>query len=339
MEPEKPVEEKTREDELQQQPAFSRYSLKWAPGMQRLQGLWKTILFLAFGAEVGPALILPIARRIFGAQVGTPGPEFLLFVEAGSFGIVLMLTLFLAWAEKRPFGEYGLPVSDAFRANFWVGLLLGLAEASVLIGAILVLGAYSFGRLELQGSAVLRWGALHLLLFLFVGLYEEFLFRGYVQFTLSKVMGFWPAAILLSVGFGLIHLGNRGEDWVGAMSVAAVGLLFAFTLKRSGNLWYAVGLHAGFDWAESFLYSVPDSGEMLRGHLSNALRRGPDWLTGGSVGPEGSVFCFVTIGLQFLVAMWLFPAKEVDAESSPIPQGLKPDPDQSTYVGPNGPTP
>jgi hypothetical protein len=53
---------------------------------------------------------------------------------------------------------------------------------------------------------------------------------------------------------------------------------------------------------------------MLRGHLSNAVLRGPGWLTGGSVGPEGSVFCFVTIGLQFLVAMWLFPAKKELAE-------------------------
>jgi hypothetical protein len=98
-----------------------------------------------------------------------------------------------------------------------------------------------------------------------------------------------------------------------------VGLLFAFTLKRSGNLWYAVGLHAGFDWAQSFLYSVPDSGELLRGHLSNALLQGPTWLTGGSVGPEGSVFCFLTMGLQFLVVLWLFPVKKSEGMEESLP--------------------
>jgi membrane protease YdiL (CAAX protease family) len=178
----------------------------------------------------------------------------------------------------------------------------------------------------LHGSTILKWAGVHLVLFLFVGLYEEFVFRGYPLVAFARVIGFWPAAIVLSLGFGLIHKTNSGETWVGVASVAAVGLLFAFTLKRSGNLWFAVGLHAGFDWAESFLYSVPDSGEMLRGHLSNAVLRGPDWLTGGSVGPEGSVFCFVTLALQFLVVNWLFSAKkEVIEKSSATPQGLKPD--------------
>ena len=98
---------------------------------------------------------------------------------------------------------------------------------------------------------------------------------------------------------------------MGAASVVAIALLFCFSLKRTGNLWYAVGLHASFDWGETFLYSVPNSGTVMQGHLSNSvLHEGAKWLTGGTVGPEGSVFCFLTIGLQFLVVMWLFPTKK-----------------------------
>ena len=185
-----------------------------------------------------------------------------------------------------------------------------MAEISVLVGLITAFGGYSFGTFALRGEDAVRWGSIHLLLFLLVGLYEEFLFRGYAQFTLGKGIGFWPAAILLSAGFGYVHLNNRNENWIGAVSVALVGLLFAFTLRRTGNLWYAVGLHASFDWGETFLYSVPNSGVVMQGHLSNAVLHGPKWLTGASVGPEGSVFCFVTMGLQFLVVMLLFPKKE-----------------------------
>ena len=115
---------------------------------------------------------------------------------------------------------------------------------------------------------------------------------------------------MLSAGFGAVHLGNPGEGWVGAAGVVLVGLFFCFTLRRTGNLWYAVGLHASFDWGETFLYSVPNSGVVMQGHLSNSLLHGPKWLTGGTVGPEGSVFCFVTMGLQFLVVMLLFPKKK-----------------------------
>jgi CAAX protease family protein len=278
-----------------------------APG---LQTAWKVFLFLFLTMQIGPAAVFAIGSGLLRRQGGPYTAQFLLFLEAGNLAIVLALMGLLSLIEKRPFSAYGLPVRQAFRSNFGIGFLFGLAEASVLIGLIQVFGGYSFGSMALHGLEMFQWGLLHLVLFVLVGLYEESLFRGYPQFSLSMLVGFWPTAIVLSCAFGLVHLLNHGENWVGATSVVLVGLLFAFTLKRSGNLWYAVGLHAGFDWAQSFLYSVPDSGELLNGHLSNAVLRGPDWLTGGSVGPEASVFCFLTMGLQFLVVLWIFPAKK-----------------------------
>lgn len=321
MEQEKPTEEKGS-PEIEVRPLTLSVEPPLPARMHRIRTLWRLLLFLLVAGEVGPAFLQGLGTSVLGRTSGPIPPILLLLVEVGSFGIVCGLTAIMAFVEDRPFGEYGLPLKGVFAGNFWVGFLLGLAEASVLVGLILVLGGYSFGTLALQGQEILHWGLVHLVLFLFVGLYEEFLFRGYAQVSLSSLAGFWPAAAVLSIGFGLVHLANRGENWVGALSVALVGFLFAFTLKRSGNLWYAVGLHAGFDWAESFLYSVPNSGTMLRGHLSNAVLQGPAWLTGGSIGPEGSVFCFLTMGLQFLVAAWLFPAqKDGKTEKSTASKG------------------
>jgi len=189
-------------------------------------------------------------------------------------------------------------------------MLLGLVEISLLIGLVSAFGGYSFGSIALTSKGIFGWGLLHLALFTVVGFFEEFMFRGYSQFTLADGIGFWPAALVLSLGFGAVHLGNPGEGPVGAASVALVGIFFAFTLRRTGNLWYAVGLHASFDWGETYLFSVPNSGTFMEGHLSNSVLHGAKWLTGGTVGPEGSVFCFLTMGLQFLVVMWLFPKKD-----------------------------
>jgi membrane protease YdiL (CAAX protease family) len=263
-------------------------------------------------------VMIEIAPRITGILVVFPlnhsrsiSPTWLLMlVEIVNFAVLLGVSLSISRLESRSIAEYGLPAASAFERNFWLGSLMGLAEVSVLIGLIAVMGGYSFGAFALEGAAIAGWGLFHLLLFAFVGLYEEFLFRGYPQRTLAEGIGFWPAAVILSLVFGSIHLTNGGENWIGAASVATVGLMFAFTLKRTGNLWYAIGLHMSFDWGETFLYSVPNSGELLRGHLSNAVLHGPAWLTGGTVGPEGSVFCFATMGLQFLVVMWLFPAQK-----------------------------
>jgi uncharacterized protein len=230
--------------------------------------------------------------------------------ELVGFALVYGAALVMSRLERRSVGAYGLPMSEALGSKFWLGSLFGLLEVSLLIGLIAAFGGYSFGSLALHGSEIVQWGLFHLLLFFFVGLFEEFLFRGYMQYTLADGIGFWPAAILLSVLFGGLHLGNPGEGLVGAAGVVVVAIFFCFTLKRTGNLWYAVGLHASFDWGETYLFSVPNSGTTMQGSLSHSVLHGPTWLTGGTVGPEGSVFCFLTMALQFLMVMWLFPRKD-----------------------------
>jgi uncharacterized protein len=277
-----------------------------------LRSGWRLLIYLF--------LVMVLSYGVTFAFREFPGPARdtrsgmrMLLEESAWFAVAFGAAMLMSRLERRPVGEYGLPAPGAFGHNFWLGFLFGLAEISVLIGLISMLGGYSFGELTLRGPALIHWGLLYLVTFVFVGLFEEFLFRGYTQFTLGNGIGFWPAAILLSLAFGGVHILNPGEDWVGAASVVLVGLFFAFTLWRTGNLWYAVGLHASFDWGETYLYSVPNSGYVAPGHLSNAILHGPTWLTGGTVGPEGSVFCFLTIGLQFLVVTWLFPKKTAGA--------------------------
>jgi len=193
---------------------------------------------------------------------------------------------------------------------FWQGCLLGLVEVSLLLGSIAAFGGYSFGPISSHGSELLWWSGLWFVAFVSVGLSEEYLFRGYAQYTLARGIGFWPAAIFLSVLFGAGHLWNPGESYVGAAGVVATGLLFAFTLRRTGNLWLAVGWHAAFDFGETFLYSVPDSGMLFEHHLSTASLHGATWLTGGTVGPEGSVFSFLTMGIMAMAIHFLFPANK-----------------------------
>jgi uncharacterized protein len=277
-------------------------------GEHGLRAGWRLVIYvvIVLGAAV---LVAALSQKLFHPQRGVVDAWSLLWQELFGFVVVFGAALVMGRIEKRPVGAYGLPANELFRSKFWLGFLFGLLEISVLIWLIRVFGGYSFGTIALPGSQILKMGLLYLVGFLFVGLFEEFLFRGYTLYTLADGIGFWPASFVLSFLFGGVHLMNPGEGWVGAASVVLIALFFCFSLRRSGNLWYAVGLHASFDWGETFLYSVPNSGAVMPGHLSNAmLQAGPKWLTGGTVGPEGSVFCFLTILLQFLLVMWLFPA-------------------------------
>jgi len=223
----------------------------------------------------------------------------------------------MSFIEGRSFGVYGLPWKRAAGKRLVQGMLWGLAEVVGVIVLIFSWGGYSFGGLALQTARVVPWGGLWLLVFLAVAFYEEFGFRGYTQYTLASGIGFWPGAVLLSALFGGVHLRNPGEGWIGSLSAAFIGLFYCLTLRRTGNLWFAVGAHAAFDWGETFLFSVPNSGFVAEGHLSGASLRGPVWLTGGKVGPEGSVFCFLLIALMFAVFPLFFPAAPREGRAAP----------------------
>jgi uncharacterized protein len=209
-------------------------------------------------------------------------------------------SLLLARVERRPWGVYGLPRRQAFGKLFWIGAVWGFAAITLLLTGMHELHAFDFGHLALHGVRIVKFAAFWALMFLSVGLLEEFMLRGYSQFTLARGIGFWPAAVVLSIVFGLIHLANDGESWTGALAAALIGFFFCLTLRRTGSLWFAVGFHVAWDWGETFFYSVPDSGMISPGHLLSSSFHGARWLTGGAVGPEGSLLCFVVMGVNWL---------------------------------------
>ena len=205
----------------------------------------------------------------------------------------------MARIEGRRFGDFGLPAKSAFGRNFWVGAIWGIASLTALVLVLRAIGVFSFGSLDLHGARILKFALYYAVFFLITAFFEDFFMRGYSQWVLAQGMHFWPAAAMLSALFGLMHLANPGEAKIGIAAVVVIGFFFCLTLRRTGTLWWAVGFHMSWDWGESFLYSVPDSGGIAPGHLLNSSFHGPDWLTGGSVGPEGSYLLFVLIA-----ALW-----------------------------------
>src|SRR6266404_5099114 len=276
----------------------------------RNQGGLSALQFIPFYAAVGIILFLllwtlvsyllpPGVSRLWGELLGEA--VFAVSAIAPAFAIAAI--------EDRPFGIYGLPPRQAFGKLFWSGVIWGLVSLSVLLLLMDLFGVFSFGGLALHGVRIWKFAAFWAVFFLLVALFEEFAFRGYSLFAVTQTAAFWPSALLSSVIFGYTHRGNAGETWIGALGAGAIGLFFCFTLRRTGNLWFAVGLHASWDWAQSYLYGVPDSGAVMPGHLLQSSLHGSRWITGGTVGPEGSVLVFVVIAGMWVVFDRIYPRK------------------------------
>jgi membrane protease YdiL (CAAX protease family) len=274
---------------------------------------WRATFYLAIFLLIYSALEYLISLDRFAAiadLLTTPGT--LLAQEVLLIASLLAAAKVMALLEGRKVGAFGTPWRGAFSLRFWQGALWGIVQLTILMLLIAAWHGYSFGGLALHGKAVLDYGLRWGVVFLAVGFAEESLFRGYLQFTLTEGLGFWPAAFLLSFGFGAVHLKNPGEGVIGALSVFTIGMFLCLTLRRTGDLWLPIGWHAAFDFGETYLYSVPNSGLVLPGHLFAASLHGGRWLTGGTVGPEGSIFSFVVLAVTAVAFDRAYrPRKEV----------------------------
>lgn len=114
--------------------------------------------------------------------------------------------------------------------------------------------------------------------------------------------GFWQAAWVTSTLFGFVHTGNGGENWIGIFAAAAIGFVFCVSVRVTGSAWWAIGCHAGWDWAETYFYGTPDSGLVARGHLLTTTHAGNLLWSGGADGPEGSM---LVLGVIVLLLVWL----------------------------------
>jgi membrane protease YdiL (CAAX protease family) len=264
---------------------------------------WKIFLFFLLASLLGLASI-PVLHALVGKVDRraplTPGValigEFLQMV-----GVLLATWLMARFIDRKPWGYFGMPLRNAFRSSFWVGAAVGLFALSLQLVLMHLGGWFDFGTMQLQGAAIVKYGIIWALMFVCVGFTEEGLLRGYVQRVTTDSFrrlpgnwSFWASALLYSVMFGAAHLGNPGENKFGIIMVFVDGMAMCFSLWRTGDIWWAIGNHAAWDWGQTFLYGTPNSGM----HGMNALMKpsfhGPVLLAGGTDGPEGSVLVLLS---------------------------------------------
>jgi membrane protease YdiL (CAAX protease family) len=277
---------------------------------------WSALLFAAIYLTL-EALVMAALGHFVSLDLAGPIPLHLaLLQESCEVLVVLVATLVMARIENRRLLSYGY--TGEHRAIRLVsGVVWGFLCLSSLIGILWKARLLVFDGQSLSGLVAWKYAIAWALLFLLVGIFEESLLRGYLQHTLSRGIGFWWAAVLLSVVFALGHLSNGGESPLGLLEVFAGGFIFCLSLWYTKSLWWAVGFHAGWDWAQSYFYGTADSGLVIKGHLLASHPSGIPLWSGGSTGPEGSA---LVLPLLIIVAigiwMWWGARKKIDAKSA-----------------------
>jgi membrane protease YdiL (CAAX protease family) len=283
-------------------------------GPNGLRAGWRASIFMAIVVFI-VILINVIGHyltRKYGHSPVNPGhidtlaPGLIAIGELVSLAVILVASLIMGRIEHRKLAHYGLPLRTPFPKYFWEGLLWGFLSISGVLFVIFLFHGFRITGIDTHGSALALSTVEWTLAFLAVGFSEEFTFRGYMQFTLTTGIGFWPAALLMSALFAFAHTGNEGESIFGLIQVAAFGIFACIALQRTGNLWWPIGFHAAWDWGQTFFYGVPDSGMQATHNFLHSEFHGPKWLTGGSTGPEASIFTLICLVIVSLLILWKY---------------------------------
>jgi len=267
---------------------------------RRLRAGWRLLAFLALLFLFMVLAAAPLAPFLPDLEGEGPQAMRLSLLLDGYLLLPLFLVSWLLtrFVDRRPFASIGLNLKGPWLKELLLGAAIGLAMG----GAYLIVGL-------LVGSVTIGWnggGGRELALIagglLLAALFEELLFHGYPFQTLIEGIGPYPALLLLSVVFSLFHRANPGFNLLGSINIGLAGLLLGVGLLRTRALWLPIGIHFAWNLFQA-AFSFPISGFALGDGPFHAQLGGPELLSGGSFGPEGSIIATLVffLAIAFLV--------------------------------------
>lgn len=284
----------------------------WFVGPGGLRALWRFAAFVVLwywliGTPYG---VFALVIRVYDFSDTGFTPSDLLVAEVVSGFTLLAISVLLARLERHRWGWFGLAFEPAALKLFALGCIWGFSIVTVLMLASWAGGYVSFQGWAEHGAVFWRYLLIWTVAMLGVGLTEELQFRGYIQAALTRGMGFWPAAIFISLLFGAEHLQKPMETPIDIGNIVLLGLFMAYSVRQTGSVWFAIGFHAAFDFFALSFYGSPNTGANglpLEHHLLDTRIAGPAWLTGGPQGLEASwLVPLLTLGM-FLLFRKLHP--------------------------------
>jgi membrane protease YdiL (CAAX protease family) len=278
-------------------------------GPDGLRAGWRLAAFIALW-YCGEYALFPLLNLFYTFTDNGFTPGDILVFELGDSLLLLLVSLVLVRLERHRLSWFGLGLGRDVPRLFGVGCLWGFGLVTALLLAAWAGGYASVSGLAEHGAVLWRYLLVWGFGMLLVGVSEELLFRGYALASLTRGIGFWPAAVLLSLFFGAEHLQKPMETAADILNIVLLGLVMCYSVQRTGSLWFAIGFHAAFDFFALAFYGSPNTGNNglpLEHHLLETHIAGPAWLTGGPQGLEASWLLPLLVAVMFLALRRSYP--------------------------------
>ncbi len=258
-----------------------------AEGDARRGPRWAASTWVRLPAFFVPMLAVDsISASITGAASGTALGGLITGVVTGGLGLAAYTGLVRYLEGRRP-RELALAQAPPQLRR---GLLIGLGLFCAVIGLIAMTGGYLVHGWGSIGGALATLG-----LMTCAAVAEELAFRGALFRVLEEKAGTYGALAFSGLVFGGLHLVNKDATIWGGLAIAVeAGLMLGAAYAATRSLWFAIGIHLAWNFAEQGIFGTAESGAGTgTGGLLHASVSGPAILTGGIFGPEASIFAIL----------------------------------------------
>jgi membrane protease YdiL (CAAX protease family) len=245
------------------------------------------------GARLAFLLVVFFAvEALFGSLLTETVKNPVISLVAGGATAAIALFAYgklVSWLEQRRVTEIGL---DTLRPQLVRGTLIGLGLFVLTLALIFMCNGY-----RLHGGSF--WDMIATFgMMVGVAVIEELLFRGVLFRIVEERWGSLVALIVSGLLFGGLHLINPHATVWGALAIAIEGgLLAGAAYSATRSLWVPIGIHLGWNFAESGIFGAVFSGsDTTVGGLLTGVSHGPAFFSGGGFGPEASIWAVLVGG-------------------------------------------
>ena len=144
-----------------------------------------------------------------------------------------------------------------------------------------------------------------MLLFIIQGSFEEILNRSFMIPSITAYSNVWIALFISSLVFAILHVFNANITVLSTLNIFLAGVLLGLLYLRYESIWPAISFHIAWNFFQGSFFGFEVSGLEVYSYLDTA-EIGPDFLTGGPFGLEGSIICTIllTTYSAFLYKRW-----------------------------------
>jgi len=225
------------------------------------------------------------------------------FISLASQSLLMIFAVFVTLKvfDRGRLRDFGLPGIKYNIGNMVLGL--GTGAVSIFSVFIVLLASGRISMVEgILAPKIFPTLAIWLIIFVLVGLSEEFLFRGYCFKVLLQTGDRFLAAIISSIFFSLVHLQNPSVNLIAVINIFLAGLVFAYMLIVTGNLWMPIGFHITWNYFQGVILGFPVSGIVTESVYAVEITRN-DLASGGRFGPEGGLVTTAVLTLLFIIIL------------------------------------